>query len=54
MKLDAKIAQSVVSINAFKGVEFGVGFTAGSLPGSEVMDEILWKKNEATSDVAII
>ncbi|EGP4720008.1 chorismate synthase [Enterococcus faecium] len=43
-KLDAKIAQAVVSINAFKGVEFGVGFTAGSLPGSEVMDEILWEK----------
>ncbi len=43
-KLDAKIAQAVVSINAFKGVEFGVGFTAGSLPGSEVMDEILWEE----------
>ena len=25
-KLDAKIAQAVVSINAFKGVEFGLGF----------------------------
>ncbi|OTE88373.1 chorismate synthase, partial [Escherichia coli] len=24
-KLDAKIAQAVVSINAFKGAEFGVG-----------------------------
>lgn len=43
-KLDAKIAQAVVSINAFKGVEFGVGFTSGSLPGSEVMDEILWEE----------
>lgn len=41
-KLDAKIAQAVVSINAFKGAEFGVGFEAGSLPGSKVMDEILW------------
>ena len=30
-KLDAKIAQGVVSINAFKGVEFGVGFEAGRL-----------------------
>ncbi|OTN76449.1 chorismate synthase [Enterococcus sp. 8G7_MSG3316] len=41
-KLDAKIAQAVVSINAFKGAEFGVGFEAGVLPGSKVMDEILW------------
>ena len=30
-KLDAKIAQGVVSINAFKGVEFGLGFDAGRL-----------------------
>ena len=37
-KLDAKIAQGVVSINAFKGVEFGVGFEAGRLKGSQVMD----------------
>lgn len=43
-KLDAKIAQGVVSINAFKGVEFGVGFEAGRLKGSQVMDEILWSK----------
>ncbi|MGZ7230657.1 chorismate synthase, partial [Streptococcus pyogenes] len=28
-KLDGKIAQAVVSINAFKGVEFGAGFQAG-------------------------
>lgn len=45
-KLDAKIAQAVVSINAFKGVEFGVGFEAGVLPGSKVMDEILWNEEE--------
>lgn len=43
-KLDAKIAQGVVSINAFKGVEFGVGFKAGRLKGSQVMDEILWSE----------
>ena len=43
-KLDAKIAQGVVSINAFKGVEFGVGFEAGRLKGSQVMDEILWSE----------
>ena len=41
-KLDAKIAGSVVSINAFKGVEFGAGFEAASTPGSEVQDEITY------------
>ena len=45
-KLDAKIAQGVVSINAFKGVEFGVGFEAGRLKGSQVMDEIFWSKED--------
>ncbi|HEP1820257.1 TPA: chorismate synthase [Streptococcus suis] len=45
-KLDAKLAQAVVSINAFKGVEFGVGFQAGYLKGSQVMDEILWSEQE--------
>ena len=43
-KLDAKIAQGVVSINAFKGVEFGMGFEAGRRKGSQVMDEILWSQ----------
>ena len=44
-KLDAKIAQGVVSINAFKGVEFGLGFEAGRLKGSQVMDEIIWSQD---------
>ncbi|CAC8301100.1 chorismate synthase [Staphylococcus aureus] len=41
-KLDGKIAQGVVSINAFKGVSFGEGFKAGEKPGSEIQDEILY------------
>jgi chorismate synthase len=45
-KLDAKIAAAIVSINAFKGVEFGIGFEAASLPGSEVHDEIAWEKEK--------
>ena len=45
-KLDAKIAQAVVSINAFKGVEFGVGFDAAYKPGSQIMDEILWSESD--------
>lgn len=43
-KLDAKVAASIMSINAFKGVEFGVGFQAASLPGSKVHDEIAWSE----------
>lgn len=42
-KLDAKIAAAIVSINAFKGVEFGLGFEAGRKKGSEVQDEIFWE-----------
>lgn len=45
-KLDAKLAQSVMSINAFKGVEFGIGFDAARNNGSEVHDEILWNEGD--------
>lgn len=45
-KLDAKLAQAVVSINAFKGAEFGLGFKTGYLHGSQVMDEILWTEED--------
>ncbi|MDQ0169083.1 chorismate synthase [Paenibacillus tundrae] len=40
-KLDARIAQGVMSINAFKGVEIGIGFEAGTIRGSQVHDEIM-------------
>ncbi|MFC5531754.1 chorismate synthase [Cohnella yongneupensis] len=40
-KLDGRIAQAVVSINAFKGVEVGIGFEAGRIPGSQVHDPIM-------------
>ena len=39
-KLDGRIAQAVVSIQAFKGVEFGIGFRAAERRGSQVHDEI--------------
>ncbi|GEK30750.1 chorismate synthase [Kurthia zopfii] len=41
-KLDGKLAQAMLSINAFKGVEFGIGFDAAHVPGSQVHDEILF------------
>ncbi|WP_174734010.1 chorismate synthase [Mesobacillus harenae] len=45
-KLDAKLAAAIVSINAFKGVEFGIGFEAARKPGSEVHDEIVWNEEQ--------
>jgi len=41
-KLDGRLAQAMLSINAFKGVEFGIGFEMARRKGSEVHDEILW------------
>lgn len=39
-RLDGRIAAAVASIQAFKGVEFGLGFEAARRPGSRVHDEI--------------
>jgi chorismate synthase len=43
-KLDGRIAQAVLSIQAFKGVEFGIGFGAAERPGSQVHDEIRYEE----------
>ena len=45
-KLDGKLAAAMLSINAFKGVEFGIGFEAARRPGSEVHDEIIWDEQK--------
>lgn len=45
-KLDSRIAGSVVSINAFKGVEFGIGFQAAKIYGSENHDEIAYNEED--------
>lgn len=45
-KLDGKLAQAMLSINAFKGVEFGIGFDAAHVPGSQVHDEIIWDEEQ--------
>lgn len=39
-RLDSRIAGAVVGIQAFKGVEIGLGFEATKRPGSQVHDEI--------------
>jgi chorismate synthase len=41
-KIDARLAFSIMSVQAIKGVEFGMGFKLGRLRGSEVHDEISW------------
>lgn len=41
-KLDARIAFSVMSVQAIKGVEIGVGFDASRVCGSKVHDEIVY------------
>jgi len=40
-KLDGRLAQAIMSIQAFKGVEIGIGFEAAARPGSQVHDEII-------------
>ena len=43
-KLDGRLAQAVMSIQAVKGVEIGAGITAAGSYGSEVQDEISYDK----------
>jgi chorismate synthase len=44
-KLDGRLAQAVMSIQAVKGVEIGAGVTAAGSYGSEVQDEISYDKS---------
>ncbi len=46
-KLDGKLAQAVISIQAIKGVEFGDGFKSASRKGSEVHDEIYYEQDSS-------
>jgi chorismate synthase len=39
-RLDGRVAQAMMSINAIKGVEIGAGFAVADLPGSQVHDAI--------------
>ncbi len=43
-RLDARIAGAMMSIQAIKGVEIGLGFAAARLPGSKVHDEITYDR----------
>lgn len=45
-KLDAVLAKAMLSIGAVKGVEFGAGFAAASMKGSESNDAFFVKEDE--------
>ena len=45
-KLDGRIAQAVMAVQAIKGVEIGLGFEAARRRGSEVHDPILYDPAE--------
>ena len=51
-KLDSRIAAAVMGIQAFKGIEIGLGFEAARRPGSLVHDEIF--HDEASRDAATL
>jgi len=44
-KLDGQLAQAIISTQAMKGVEIGLGFEAGSRPGHQVHDEIIYEND---------
>ena len=44
-RLDSRIAAAVVGIQAFKGVEIGLGFETARRPGSQVHDEIFYDES---------
>jgi chorismate synthase len=45
-RLDSRIAAAVVGIQAFKGVEIGLGFETARRPGSRVHDEIAFDESK--------
>jgi chorismate synthase len=48
-KLDGRIAQAVMAVQAIKGVEIGLGFEAARRPGSQVHDPIQYDPSQAGS-----
>jgi chorismate synthase len=45
-KLDARLATALMSIQAIKGVEVGLGFGVAEIPGSKVHDELFFGAGE--------
>lgn len=48
-KLDGRIAQAVMAVQAIKGVEIGLGFESARRPGSQVHDPILYDEGQRDS-----
>jgi chorismate synthase len=48
-KLDGKLAQAVMAVQAIKGVEIGLGFQAAGLFGSQVHDPIQYDRAQKSS-----
>jgi chorismate synthase len=46
LKLDGRIAQAVMAVQAIKGVEIGLGFEAARRPGSQVHDPIQFDESQ--------
>ena len=44
-KIDGNLAMHLMSIQAIKGVEIGLGFDVASSSGSNIMDEIVYDEN---------
>ena len=50
-KIDGAMAMHLMGIQAIKGVEFGIGFDVAKLPGSKVMDEIVYNQEDGIKRV---
>ncbi|MGQ9563992.1 MAG: chorismate synthase [Thermogutta sp.] len=48
-KLDGRLAQAVMAVQAIKGVEIGLGFEAARRPGSKVHDPIRFDQSQQNS-----
>ena len=49
-RMDGKLAQALMSIQAIKGVEVGIGFRAADIPGSQVHDAFFYEAGSASED----
>lgn len=49
-KLDGRLAQALMSIQAIKGVEIGLGFEVARRPGSKVHDEIFYQEQRTKEE----
>ena len=45
MKLDAQLAFEIISLQAIKGISFGIGFDGDGLPGSLMHDPLIYQSN---------